>query len=175
MGSNSDTAHVEETMRPTLEGMATHFFRKYGRRDRIYLSSLDKRIKYLSSGIGDLQDAIRKEAEASSIGDALSRVVRRIFCIAEHFKGVDFVGIMAKKYPLSKCTYCKKLPLPVPTNAPQGCTPRSRSSTTKMETPGMVPRFRQIIRRKEQTSRHRKSPQPPLQGIKRIRAASPAG
>ena len=103
----------------TLEQLKRHFFELYGRRDKMYLASLEKRINYLSSGIGDLQDAIRKEAGAPSIGDALSRVVRRVFCIAEHFKHLDFVGTMTKKYPLTKCTYCQKLPCKCPPMRPK--------------------------------------------------------
>ena len=98
----------------TLDKLLKHFFKLYGRRDRIYLPSLEKRINYLSAGIGDLQDAIRKEVQTLSIGDALSRVIRRIFCLMEYFKGLDFIDTMAKKYPLTKCAYCQQLPCRCP-------------------------------------------------------------
>jgi NTP pyrophosphatase (non-canonical NTP hydrolase) len=102
-----------------LKELMQHFFILYGRRDRIYLPSLEKRINYLGSGIGDLQDAIRKEAQAMSMGDALARVVRRVFCIAEHFKDLDFIGTMTKKYPLTKCTYCGNTPCNCPSTRPK--------------------------------------------------------
>lgn len=103
----------------TLKDLMEHLFLLYGRRDRICLPSLERRIHYLGSGIGDLQDAIRKEAHALSIGDALSRVVRRVFCIAEYFRDLDFVGTMARKYPLTRCAYCKHLPCDCPPTRPK--------------------------------------------------------
>jgi len=94
----------------TLREMIEHFFRLYGRRNRIFLSGLGKRINFLNLAIGDLQEAIRKGHNSEIIGMALARVVARIFCVAENFWSLPLVEMMARKYPAGYCIYCQKLP-----------------------------------------------------------------
>lgn len=93
-----------------LQEMITHFFRLYGRRNSIFLSGIKERIDNLSSGMGDLQEAIRKEAGLHNIGVALARVVSRIFCIAQNFENLPLVEMMARKFPQTHCSYCGKIP-----------------------------------------------------------------
>ena len=65
---------------------------------------------FLNIAVGDLQDAIRKGQSKKVLGDMLGRIVSRIFCVAEAYKDLPLVEVMACKYPLSHCTYCGKLP-----------------------------------------------------------------
>jgi len=74
------------------------------------LSGLDKRINYLSLGICDLQDVVRKEQNSEIIGVAFARVVARIFCIAEHFLSLPLLEAMSQKYPTGYCSYCQSFP-----------------------------------------------------------------
>ncbi|MEK7172706.1 MAG: hypothetical protein AAB740_01865 [Patescibacteria group bacterium] len=97
-------------MQMTLQEIMDYFFRLYGRRNRIFLSGLDKRINYLSLGICDLQDAIRKEQNSEIIGAAFARVTARIFCIVEHFWSLPLVEAMSQKYPMRCCSYCQSFP-----------------------------------------------------------------
>lgn len=94
----------------TLNQMKEYFFRLYGRRNRIFLSGLGERIKFLNLGIADLQEAIRKNYGPEILGIALARIVARIFCIAENFWSLPLVEMMARKYPLTHCAYCQKFP-----------------------------------------------------------------
>lgn len=94
----------------TLQELMEHFFRMYERRNRIFLSSFGSRINFLNLALGDLQEAIRKEASAEHIGVALARCVSRIFCIAESFYNLPLVEVLARKYPKGRCTYCNRWP-----------------------------------------------------------------
>ncbi len=87
-----------------------HSFRLYGRRNRLFFWGTTDRIVFLNLAVGDLQDAIRKDKGIEVIGDMLGRVVSRVFCVAEAFKELPLVAVMARKYPLSHCTYCGKMP-----------------------------------------------------------------
>lgn len=95
-----------------LSELEQHFFRLYGRRNRLYLSGLRDRIDLLIIGVGDLQHAIRKcPNDKGKIGLALARVVSRTFCVAESFSGKNHRGIplvrcICGKYPIELCTYC---------------------------------------------------------------------
>jgi len=97
-------------MEMTLQEMMEYFFKLYGRRNRVFLSGLDKRINYLSLGICDLQDATRKDRNSEIIGVAFARVTARIFCIAEHFWSLPLVEAMSQKYPMHYCSYCQSFP-----------------------------------------------------------------
>ena len=68
-----------------LKVLINHFFNLYGRRNRIFLHGLRERIDFLNLAVGDLQDAIRKTSGSRAIEIALTRVVARVFCVAEHF------------------------------------------------------------------------------------------
>jgi len=93
-----------------LQEMMEHFFHLYGRRNRIFLSSLRKRVDFLYLAIGDLQEVVRKEMGGKHVEVALARVISRIFCIAENFQNLPLVEMMARKYPAQRCGYCKKFP-----------------------------------------------------------------
>ncbi|MDP2676372.1 MAG: hypothetical protein Q8O83_01670 [bacterium] len=100
-----------------------HFFGLYGERNRYFMPDLGDRIDFLAIAIGDLQDAIRKNAHTDLIGLALARVVSRIFCIAEYFNfytihRLNFANALASKYP-HVCAYCKTKPC----NCPGGVRP----------------------------------------------------
>ncbi len=94
----------------TLQEMMKHFFRLYGRRNRIFLSGLRERIDFLNLAIGDLQEAIRKEHNSEVIEVALARVVARIICVAESFWSLPLIEALAQKYPTTYCSYCHKFP-----------------------------------------------------------------
>jgi len=87
-----------------------HSFRLYGRRNRLFFWGTIDRVVFLNIAVGDLQDAIRKGKDVVVIGDMLGRITSRVFCVAEAFKELPLVKVMARKYPLSHCTYCGKLP-----------------------------------------------------------------
>lgn len=94
----------------TLRELQLHFSRLYGRRNRIYMSSRRTRIDFLNLAIGDLQEAIRKNAGDNKLGIALARVVSRIFCIAEGFFDLSISETMARKYRMEGCSYCNRFP-----------------------------------------------------------------
>lgn len=93
-----------------LRALMEHLFHLYGRRNRIFLSGLRERIDFLNLAIGDLQNAVRKEAGLFCLEVALARVVARIICIAESFYSLPLVEVLVKKYPASHCTYCGQSP-----------------------------------------------------------------
>ena len=93
-----------------LNQLMEHFRRLYGRRNRIFLQSLRDRIDFLNIGIGDLQEAVRKQMSSVTLETALARVVARIACIVEHFEGLPLRASMLKKYPLYGCSYCTHFP-----------------------------------------------------------------
>jgi len=95
-----------------------HFFRLYGRRNRIFLPSLGKRRLFLHLAVSDLHQAIRKERRSDSFDVVLARIVSRIFCIAEHFWSLPFVECLARKYPATHCAYCQRLPCACPERRP---------------------------------------------------------
>lgn len=97
-----------------LQDLMIHSFRLYGRRNRIYLKGISERVSFLNCAIGDAQEAVRKEVGLDGIGSALARVVSRIFCIAEAYQQLPLVEVLSRKYPLSHCTYCGKLPCDCP-------------------------------------------------------------
>lgn len=108
----------KEDRKMTLKELQEHFFRLYGRRNRIFLSSLRERIDFLNLAIGDLQEAIRKEYNPRILGIALARVVSRIFGITENFWSLPFREMMARKYPKRFCSYCRKFPCVCPERRP---------------------------------------------------------
>ena len=97
-----------------LKVLINHFFNLYGRRNRIFLHGLRERIDFLNLAVGDLQDAIRKTSGSRAIEIALTRVVARVFCVAEHFIALPLVETMIAKYPAGKCSYCQKFPCACP-------------------------------------------------------------
>lgn len=93
-----------------LAEMQEHFFALYGERNRYFMPNLGDRIDFLAVAIGDVQDAIRKDAYKERVGMALSRIISRIFCVAEYFNfytihTLDFVQSLSHKYP-HVCAYC---------------------------------------------------------------------
>jgi len=105
--------------RLSLQDLFRHFFRIYGRRNRMFLPSLRDRIDFLNFAIGDLQEAVRKNGNAATLKIALARIAARIFCVAEHFSCLPFVAAIARKYPFEGCAYCKSLPCNCPERRPQ--------------------------------------------------------
>ncbi|MFA6296869.1 MAG: hypothetical protein WC663_05935 [Patescibacteria group bacterium] len=87
----------------SLQDLMIHFWGLYERRNRIFLPSLSARINFLNVGIGNLQDAIRKNGDVEK---ELASVVARIFCVANHFWKLPLVEYMARKYPRGVCSYC---------------------------------------------------------------------
>jgi len=95
----------------SLEELIAHFFYLFGLRNSAFLHSLKNRISFLGTSITDLQRAFRKEASKDDIGLALARIVSRIFCIAEFYRGhMSLPTAMAKKYPAQRCSYCNMYP-----------------------------------------------------------------
>lgn len=94
----------------TLEQLMKHISNIYARRNRIFLSGLDQRISFLNLAIGDLQDAIRKDASKKALGAALARVAARVFCVAENFYTLPLIEVMSRKYSLQGCSYCQCFP-----------------------------------------------------------------
>lgn len=102
-----------ETKTPqTLSEWQRHFFDEYSVRNRLRLGGPLERVGLLSLSIKDLQDAIRKktELELRILGIALSRVVARIFCIAEHYRDLPLAESFAAKYMGNACCYCGQKP-----------------------------------------------------------------
>ena len=97
-------------MEKTLQEMIEYFFKLYGRRNRFFLPGLEKRVGFLTLGICDTQEAIRKDYGLEIIGASLARVVARIFCVIEHFSDLPFTRAMSQKYPSGFCAYCKSFP-----------------------------------------------------------------
>ncbi|MDD3888114.1 MAG: hypothetical protein PHN19_05055 [Patescibacteria group bacterium] len=89
----------------SLQDLMIHLWGLYERRNRIFLPSLSARINFLNVGIGNLQDAIRKNGDVEK---ALASVVARIFCVANHFWKLPLIDFMVRKYPAGICTYCHK-------------------------------------------------------------------
>ncbi|MCX6832758.1 MAG: hypothetical protein NT028_11635 [candidate division Zixibacteria bacterium] len=121
----------------TLVDLMQHSFRLYGRRNRIFLPSLRSRIDFLNLAVGDLQEALRKEAGNLALRASLARVVSRIFCIAEHFLDLPLAEMVARKYLADHCAYCLTLPC--------SC-PERRSEAHLQETPPVevAPSLRKI-------------------------------
>lgn len=94
----------------TLTELFQHFFLLYGKRNRIFLSSLLQRIGFLNLALGDLEDAVRKGYDGKIIGIALARVFSRIACVAEQFTDLPLTRAMARKYPADCCSYCRTFP-----------------------------------------------------------------
>lgn len=93
-----------------LQEMQDHFIHLYGRRNRIFLRDMNERICFLILAVADLQEAIRKNYNQKILEIALSRIVARIFCIAEYFYSLPLTMIFSQKYPATYCSYCKKTP-----------------------------------------------------------------
>ncbi|MBI4127867.1 MAG: hypothetical protein HY459_02220 [Parcubacteria group bacterium] len=101
-----------------LQKLMEHFFHLYGPRNRIHLPGLRERLDFLNLGIGNLGDAIRMGIQGKLLREQLARVVARIFCIAEHFRNLPLVEVMARKYPAAHCSYCLQLPCVCPERRP---------------------------------------------------------
>jgi len=94
----------------SLPLMQDYFIGLYGRRNNVYLDGRVMRINFLNIAIGDLQDAIRKDADHSTKEIMISRLVSRIFCIAHGINNISVANAMMEKYPPQGCTYCGKFP-----------------------------------------------------------------
>ncbi|MBU1039303.1 hypothetical protein KKC17_03735 [Patescibacteria group bacterium] len=101
-----------------LQKLMEHFFKLYGKRNRIFLQNLLQRIVFLNLAIADLQEAIRKQADPADLKIALARIVSRIFCVADYFASDQLAVVMSQKYPNSHCSYCQKLPCKCPEKRP---------------------------------------------------------
>ena len=107
----------------SLERWMIFFWNLYGQRNRFYLPSLEKRLAFLNLAIGDWETAWRKEVGSYRQGIALSRILTRIFCLAE-FLDLNYLSAMALKYPQTGCAYCGQLP----------CVCRERRADPRLET-----------------------------------------
>lgn len=119
-----------------LQKTADHFFFLYGKRNCLFLPGLRERINFLNLALGDLQDAVRKEAGARALDVALARVVARIFCVADHFKGLPLTEAMVQKYGQQHCSYCQKMP----------CVCTERRSRSQLERVSLGERYRWGLR-----------------------------
>ena len=101
-----------ETLRGVdLKGQMDFHLHLFGRRNAIFLpGGLRDRVDYLSLGVADLHNAIRKNASPERMEGALARVISRTFCVAEYIPGLPIVEGFARKYPLDRCSYCEKKP-----------------------------------------------------------------
>lgn len=93
-----------------LKQLIDHARRVYGRRNSVHFRGTPDRIGFLLVATGDLHDAIKKRMKKAVIAHMLGRVVSRIFCVIDAYKVLPLVEIMARKYPLTHCTYCHKCP-----------------------------------------------------------------
>lgn len=109
----------------SLLDLLTHFFRLYGRRNRIFLPGLRERIDFLNIAIGDLQEAIRKEFPSSILRVALARIASRIIGVAEHFRDLPFTEVLCQKYPVTHCSYCRQAPCACPERRPAASLPET--------------------------------------------------
>lgn len=100
----------KEKVPESLEELQNHFLGLYGRRSNIWLPGRAPRIDLLSIGIGDLQDAIRKERSPVHLGAMFGRVPSRIFGIAQAVNNTSVARAMVEKYPAMGCVYCHSLP-----------------------------------------------------------------
>jgi NTP pyrophosphatase (non-canonical NTP hydrolase) len=104
----------------SLDDLMKHSLELYGRRDRIFFPSLQSRIDLFNLAVGDLEDAIRKDADDAVLRGALARLVSRIFCISEHFSGnLPLIEMFARKYFQGRCAYCLKIPCACPEKRPE--------------------------------------------------------
>lgn len=90
----------------TLQQLMNHFFALYGPRNRVFLNSLSSRIGFLSIAVVDLGRALRKQVAPDLQMLAVTRVVSRIFCVAEYYGNcLPFLDTLCHKYS-SVCRYC---------------------------------------------------------------------
>lgn len=95
----------------TLYEHEQHFSAVYGRRNALFLRGIGERIDLLSIGVSDLQDAVRRGRRHDLLSIALARLVSRVFCVVDHFRGgLDLTAAMEEKFPASGCSYCHHLP-----------------------------------------------------------------
>lgn len=94
----------------SLQELQDHFLELYGRRANIWLPGRAPRIDLLSIALGDLQDAIRKDAGWVHLDVMFGRVVARIFGLAQAINNVSITEAMIEKYPMLGCSYCHELP-----------------------------------------------------------------
>lgn len=94
----------------SLDALQEHFVLLYGRRSQIWLPGRAPRIDLLSVGLGDLQDAIRKDVPQSHLEVMFARVVARICGITQAVNNVSVACAMVEKFPMSGCSYCHNLP-----------------------------------------------------------------
>jgi NTP pyrophosphatase (non-canonical NTP hydrolase) len=69
--------------------------------------------------VGDLQEALRKDAGEVAVRSALARTVSRVFCIAEHFFDLPLPQVFAEKYLQDCCAYCLTSPCHCPERRPE--------------------------------------------------------
>lgn len=83
----------------------------YKRRDSAFLSSRERRINLLHAGIDDLSVDVRKGAGDQRVReDLIARIISRIFCVSRSVVDLSIAEGMSKKFPLTGCSYCKKMP-----------------------------------------------------------------
>jgi len=98
----------------TLQKLMENSFFLYRRRNRLMFASLDTRIEFVYAAIKEYQDSIRKDKGQRDQAACLSRILSRIFCVAEHFHELPLINAMCRKYPATHCGYCHKLPCACP-------------------------------------------------------------
>lgn len=94
----------------SLQQLFTHFSRLYGNQTNIYLRGVSDRILWLLIVFGDLQRVERKGAKTNQRAIALARIVSRYFTVANIFPDLPLAEMMARKFPLTGCSYCNNKP-----------------------------------------------------------------
>jgi hypothetical protein len=101
-------------MSRSLSREIDHLCELYGVRNRLYLTSLARRIDFLQVGIKDLLEVVRQDRTTLAKEVAIARVFARLVCVMEYFTTPYYrfpiVDILCKKYPAHGCSYCQQKP-----------------------------------------------------------------
>jgi NTP pyrophosphatase (non-canonical NTP hydrolase) len=90
----------------------------FDERDRVYLDERFARIRLFEAGVADLFDSLRREPTQQDLEAAFSRIVARIFSIANSVEDVSVSRGMIRKYPAEGCVYCHSIPCVCLANRP---------------------------------------------------------
>jgi NTP pyrophosphatase (non-canonical NTP hydrolase) len=84
----------------------------FGRRNRLYFTSRDRRILFLIKGANELAKQYRSHpGNEKALGGFLVRVLTRIMCLAEHYgSDMPLAQAFANKWLGETCHYCQCLP-----------------------------------------------------------------
>jgi NTP pyrophosphatase (non-canonical NTP hydrolase) len=92
----------------TLSQRIRYFWKLYGPRNGLFLTSVNDRVIFLNLAISDLEKAWRRGFNSDVLALSLSRIFTRICCLAQFWQ-LDFLEVMTRKYP-SRCCYCQQNP-----------------------------------------------------------------